>query len=333
MENLRRAHLKARRGKARYSEVQKVNRDPEKYLGTLQAMLIDKTYRTSPYRIMQVFEPKQRIIYKLPYFPDRIAHHAIMNVLQPIWDKTFIDDVYSAIPGRGLHAGLLRLRGFLSDIPGTRYCLKFDISKFYPSVDHEILIELIKHKIKCKDTLWLLEEIIRSPGGCKNIPIGNYLSQYFAQIYLNPLDRWLKEEQGCRYYIRYGDDGIILDNDRQRLKNLLIGIECYLRDELRLTINPKSKVIPIDSTGIDFLGYRTFRTYTLLRKRSADRLKKKIKYIEEHYQEMNPQYILSSIMSYLGWLQFCNGYNLKKKYIFDSEKIMDIINYAKKGHE
>jgi len=327
-ENLQLAHLKARRGKAHYTEVQKVNHEPEKYLGNLQTMLLEKTYQTSRYRVMKVFEPKERAIYKLPYYPDRIAHHAIMNVLQPIWDKTFIDDVYSAIPGRGLHAGLLKLRKFLKNPEGTRYCLKFDISKFYPSVDHEILLQLIEHKIKCKDTLWLLDEIIRSPGGTKNIPIGNYLSQYFAQIYLSPLDRWIKEDLGMSYYVRYGDDGVILHSDRQLLKSLLVEMTSFLKERLDLMINPNSKVFPVDSAGIDFLGYRTFRTHTLLRKRSAKRFKAKIQYIEKNYREMSPQSIISSVMSYLGWIRFCSGYNLERKYVVENHKIQSIINRA-----
>jgi hypothetical protein len=280
---------------------------------------------------MQVSEPKKRTIYKLPYFPDRIAHHAIMNVLQPIWDKTFIDDIYSAIPGRGLHAGLLRLRKFLRDVPGTQFCLKFDISKFYPSVDHEILLALIKHKIKCKDTLWLLEEVIRSPGGCKNIPIGNYLSQYFAQIYLNPLDRWIKEDNHMPYYIRYGDDGVILHSDRQFLRGLLKGIADFMKNRLDLTINPKSRVFPVDSTGIDFLGYRTFRNYSLLRTSAAKRFKRKIRFIEQNYASMEPQTVVSSIMSYLGWIEFCNGYNLKRKYVLENDAIQSILTQAKEA--
>jgi hypothetical protein len=278
---------------------------------------------------MQVSEPKKRTIYKLPYFPDRIAHHAIMNVLQPIWDKTFIDDVYSAIPGRGLHSGLLRLRRFLRDVPGTQFCLKFDISKFYPSVDHEILLKRIKHKIKCRDTLWLLEEIIRSPGGSKNIPIGNYLSQYFAQIYLNPLDRWIKEDNHMRYYVRYGDDGVILQGDRQFLKGLLEEIADFMKNRLDLTINPKSRVFPVDATGIDFLGYRTFRSYSLLRASAAKRFKRKICFIEQNYASIEPQTVVSSIMSYLGWIDFCNGYNLKRKYITENDAIQSILIQAK----
>lgn len=328
MENLIIAHQRSRRGKSHYTAVQNVNSDPEKYLTKIQDSLLDKTYRTSPYKIKQVFEPKKRVIYKLPYVPDRIVHHAVMNVLQPLWDKMFIDDVYSAIPGRGLHAGILRLRQFLKNKEDTQYCLKFDISQFYPSVDHDILIGLINHRIKCKDTLWLLEEIIRSPGGNKNIPIGNYLSQYFAQIYLDPLDRWLKEEKKARYYIRYGDDGVVLHSNRQFLKDLLVELSGYMKDELELTINPKSRVLPVDAAGIDFLGYRTYRTHTLLRKRSANHLKKKIKHIEMHHESMDPQSIVSSVMSYLGWIQFCNGHNLGRKYVTGNEKIIRIMNQS-----
>lgn len=328
MDNLRLAHIKARRGKAHYSEVRMINSDPDKFLEELQSILISKAYKTSPYRIKQIYEPKKRIVYKLPYYPDRITHHAIMNVLQPIWDRMFIDDVYSAIPGRGLHAGILRLRQFLRNKEDTQFCLKFDISAFYPSVDHDILLQIIKRRIKCEDTLWLLEEIIRSPGGTKNIPIGNYLSQYFAQVYLNPFDRWLKEVHGCKYYVRYGDDGVILNKDRKHLKDLLVEIEHYLRDELELTINPKSQVFPVDSTGIDFLGYRTFRTHTLLRKRSAKRFKAKIQHIEKNHMHIDPQNVVSSVMSYLGWIDFCNGYHLKKKYIIDNSRLQTALERA-----
>jgi len=317
-QNLVQAHLKARRGKGHYTDVKKINSDPDKYLKHLQEMLIDKTYRTSPYTTKVVHEPKERLIFKLPYYPDRIVHHAIMNVLQPIWDRTFISDVYSAIPGRGIHAGLTRLRSFLRDDANTKHCLKFDVSKFYPSVDHDILLSLVKKKIKCPDTLWLLEEIIRSPGGSKNIPIGNYLSQYFANVYLNGFDHWLKEQRGARYYIRYGDDGVILDPDRSYLVDLKSQIEGYLQDRLALKINPKSSITKVDTQGIDFLGYRTYRNYALLRKSSVKRLKRKVGAIVARPEDFGPQHIVSSIVSILGWLSYCNSYNLANKYIYSN---------------
>lgn len=317
-QNLVQAHLKARQGKSYYSDVMRLNADPDKYLGPLQSALVNKEYKTSNYTTKTVHEPKERLIFKLPYYPDRIVHHAIMNILQPIWDRMFISDVYSAIPGRGIHAGILRLREFLRDEKSTKYCLKFDISKFYPSVDHEILLSLVKKKIKCKNTLWLLEEIIRSPGGSKNIPIGNYLSQYFANIYLNGLDHWLKERCGAKYYIRYGDDGVILSSDRGYLVDLKSQIESYLQDRLALTINPKSRIIHVDSQGIDFLGYRTYRTYSLLRKSNVRRLKRRIDAMTAHPEMFGPRNIVGSIVSILGWLSYCNSYNLANKYIYSN---------------
>jgi retron-type reverse transcriptase len=317
-QNLVQAHIKARRGKSYYSDVMKLNADPDKYLKRLQSTLVNKEYKTSKYTTKVVHEPKERLIFKLPYYPDRIVHHAIMNILQPIWDKMFISEIYSAIPGRGIHTGILRLRDFLRDEKGTKYCLKFDISKFYPSVNHEILISLIKRKIKCADTLWLLEEIIRSPGGEKNIPIGNYLSQYFANIYLNGLDHWLKEQCDAKYYIRYGDDGVILSSDRSYLVDLKSQIESYLHDRLALEINPKSRIIHVDSQGIDFLGYRTYRTYSLLRKSNVRRLKRRVNAITAHPEMFGPQHIVSSIVSILGWLSYCNSYNLANKYIYSN---------------
>ena len=324
-QNLVQAHLKARRGKSYYSDVMRLNADPDKYLKPPQSALVNKEYKTSNYTTKTVHEPKERLIFKLPYYPDRIVHHAIMNILQPVWDRMFISDVYSAIPGRGIHAGILRLREFLRDVQGSEYCLKFDISKFYPSVDHEILLSLVKKKIKCKDTLWLLEEIIRSPGGSKNIPIGNYLSQYFANIYLNGLDHWLKEQCGAKYYIRYGDDGVILGSDRGYLVDLKSQIESYLQDGLALTINPKSRIIHVDSQGIDFLGYRTYRTYSLLRKSNVRRLKRRIDSMMAHPEMFGPQNIVSSIVSILGWLSYCNSYNLANKYIYSNEQLQKII--------
>jgi len=324
-ENLVQAHLKAKRGKGHYSDVRRLNANPEKYLKSLQKILVSKNYHTSEYTTKKVYEPKERTIYKLPYYPDRIVHHAIMNVLQPIWDSMFISDVYSAIPGRGLHAGIIRLRHFLQDKENTKYCLKFDISKFYPSVSHEILLSLIKRKIKCEDTLELLVEIVRSPGGSNNIPIGNYLSQYFANIYLNGLDHWLKEVCGAKYYIRYGDDGVVLSSNRDYLVRLKANIEFFLEEELELTINPKSRIIHVDSQGIDFLGYRTYRTYSLLRKSNVKRLKTRIQAIVPHPEMFGPQNIVSSIISILGWLSYCNSYNLANKYIYSNSELQKII--------
>jgi len=319
-ENLKEAHKNARKGKSYYQEVRMVDEDPDYYLSEIRQMLVSGTYKTSEYSLKEIYEPKQRTIYKLPYYPDRIVHHAIMQVIQPIWDSVFIYDLYSAIPGKGLHAGSYRVRKFLKDIPNTQYCLKFDISKFYPSMDHEVLIHLISKKIKCKETLNLLEEIIRSVPG---VPIGNYLSQYFSNIYLNEFDHWLKEKRGIKYYVRYCDDGVIFHSDKLFLKQLMGEIAEYLSG-LYLKLNPKTCIYSIDKCGVDFLGYHHYRTHIRLRKSSVRNLKTRIREIESGKIKSDIS-IISSVMSSLGWLKHCNSYNLAKKLIYDNLVITRIM--------
>ena len=327
-ENIALAHHNAKRGKSDYAEVQMVEKDKEYFLGKIYKMLKERTFTTAPYKNRTIFDSgKIRAISKLPYYPDRIVQHAIMNIIQPVWDKVFIYDCYAAIPGKGIHLGLKRLRGFLRDKENTQYCLKFDIRKYYPSVSHAILMSLIERKIKCKDTLCLLENVIRSPGGEKGIPIGNYLSQYFANIYLNWFDHWLKEEKNVSYYIRYCDDGVILDGSKERLNLLLAEITDYFHS-LKLDLNPKTQIFPVDKRGIDFLGYRSFRTYTLLRKYSVKRLKSRIRLIKKQSNNLAPQAILSSIMSYTGWIKHCNGYNLLTKLVLENEPVRQAMEQA-----
>lgn len=327
-ENIVQSHRQAKRGKADYDEVKMVNRDPDRYLTAIQCLLIDQTFRTAPYTTKQIFEPKKRLIYKLPYYPDRIVHHAVMNVIQPIWDGIFIHDLYSAIPGKGLHRGSYRLRHFLKDAEHTRYCLKFDVKQYYPSINHDILIALTRRKIKCPETLWLLEEVITSIGGETNVPIGNYLSQYFGNIYLNWFDHWIKETLQEKYYVRYCDDGVILGSSKEHLEWVKQEVQTYLEGNLDLALNKKTQIFSVDKVGIDFLGYRCFRNYTLLRKSSAQRFKKEIRYIEEHYTTMPAQKIVSSVMSYHGWLKHCDSYHLQRKYLFENRKILAIMDLA-----
>lgn len=329
-DNIKLAHKNAKKGKAHYVEVQQIEKNTDEYITEIHNLLISRTFKTAKYQIKTIFEPKKRTIYKLPYFPDRIVHHAIMNVIQPIWDEVFIYDLYSAIPGKGLHKGVKRLHQFMKDEENSMYCLKFDIKNFYPSIHQDILYKLVAQKIKCKNTLWLLEDVIRSPDGEMNLPIGNYLSQYFSNIYLNWFDHWLKEDKGMKYYIRYCDDGVLLHKSKDVLNRLLTEIEIYLRDELKLELNPKTQIFPVNRRGIDFLGYRSFRDYTLLRKSSAKRFKRKIQYIEQHHDEIEPEHIVSSIMSYNGWIKHANGHNLLQKYMINNPKILEIMETSAK---
>lgn len=169
LKNLQEADARAQRGKTGQYGVELHNRNREANLLVLQDQLITQTFRTSPYDIFTVYEPKERTVYRLPYYPDRIVHHAIMNVLEPIFVANFTRDTYSCLKARGIHGCLKRIRQDLRDVAGTRYCLKLDIQKFYPSIDHDTLKGLLRRKFKDPQLLWLLDEIIDSAPG---LPIG-----------------------------------------------------------------------------------------------------------------------------------------------------------------
>lgn len=328
MENIIAAHANAKRGKMHYQEVQDVEASLDAHLQQLQTLLTTKTFKTSEYFIFTKTDSgKARTIYRLPYFPDRIIHHCIMRILEPIWMKTLIADTYSSIKERGIHKGVKRIKKALSDIENTRYCLKLDIRKFYPSIDHEILKSIIRKKIKDPGTLSLLDEIIDSAEG---VPIGNYLSQYFGNLYLTYFDHWLKETKHCKYYFRYCDDMVILHADKQYLSQLRVEIENYLSSSLNLTLKSNWQIFPVDARGIDFLGYRFFHNYTLLRKSISKNFKQRIRYIKAHWPDLSASETINSVMSYYGWLSYANCNNLTKEYIDkDIYRIFD--NVCKEG--
>jgi RNA-directed DNA polymerase len=222
MENLRLADAKARKGKGHQYGVQAHDRNREGNLQLLQRLLMQKGYRTSSYTTFKIYEPKEREVFRLPFFPDRIAHHAVMNYLEPVFVSSFTADTYSCIKGKGIHGAVRAVKKALRDVPGTRYCPKLDIRKFYPSVNHDVLKALLRRKFKDGDLLWLLDGIIDSAPG---LPIGNYLSQYFANFYLSGFDHWVKQEKGVKHYFRYADDIVILSDSKAYLHQLLADIQ------------------------------------------------------------------------------------------------------------
>ena len=313
IENIKIAHKNAKKGKLHYSEVKMIDSNPEKYFIKIHNMLKNKTFQNSEYDVFaKRCGDKEREIFKLPYFPDRIIHHCIMNILEPIWVKTLIADTYSSLKNRGIHKGVKRIKEALKDRENTKYCLKMDIKKFYPSIDHTILKQIIRNKIKDNDLLWILDEIIDS---AKGVPIGNYLSQYFGNLYLSGLDHWSKEQNRCKYYFRYCDDVVILHSDKNYLSQLRKDISKYININLSLELKNNWQVFPIDKRGIDFLGYRFFHDYTLLRKSTAIRFKRRTNQIKKKHHSLSPINILSGIMSYWGWMKHANCYRLQRKYI------------------
>lgn len=302
LENLRFADLRARKSKRKQYGIRIHDRNGEANLSSLHARLLDQTYRTSPYTTFTIFEPKERLVYRLPYFPDRIAHHAIMRILEPMFVATFTADTFSCIKGRGIHRAANAVRTALRDVQGTYYCLKLDIKKFYPSVDHEILKQLLRRKIKDARLLWLLDEIIDSAPG---LPIGNYLSQYLANFYLTYFDHWMKEDKRIRYYFRYADDLVILAGDKKYLHDLLAEIGQYLTRNLRLTVKHNYQIFPVNARSVDFLGYRFYHSHILMRKS-----------IKQNFaRRMSRPDNLRSFASYWGWAAHCNSRRLVRKII------------------
>lgn len=309
IENLNIADSIARKGKLKQPSIMVHDKNRDRNIAGLHKELINKTYITSVYTTFTIYEPKERIIYRLPYYPDRILHHAIMNVLEPIFVNTFTADTYSCIKGRGIHAAAKSLKETLKEKESTRYCLKLDIKKFYPNIDHKILKQLLRKKIKDNNLLWLLDSIIDSAPG---LPIGNYLSQYLANYYLTYFDHWLKEELKVKYYYRYADDIIFLAPGKRYLHKLLAQVRDYLQDNLKLQIKDNYQLYPVEKRGIDFVGYIFYHTHTRLRKTIKKNFARAVA------SKKNRQ----SISSYIGWAMHCNSKHLIKKIL--NEKVQPV---------
>jgi len=307
-DNISLAFYNARKGKSYYPEVKRINKNPGKYINKLQDLLVNKKFENSEYDVFKrETGGKQRIIYRLPFYPDRIIHHCIVQVMMPIWMNLLIKDTFSTIPGRGIHDGVNRVKRALRDRNGTQYCLKMDIAKYYPSIDHGILKDILRKKIKDEDMMWLMGEIIDSAQG---IPIGNYISQWFGNIYLAYFDHFVKENLEVNYYFRYADDLVILGNNKQWLHGIREEIKKYLIVNLNLDLKGNHQIFPVNVRGVDFLGYRFYHTHTLVRKRIVKEFKRKIK---------NQKTTKQTQSAYWGWFKHADTYNLRKKYF--NEKI------------
>jgi retron-type reverse transcriptase len=317
MENIRVATHKAEKHKSAKRNVQNFRKNPEEKLEKLRESLLNKTFTTSHYNEKTVYEPKKRTIYVLPFYPDRIVQHALMNLLGPIWDKMFIHDSYACREGKGIHAGSTRTMEF---VRRNKYVLKCDISKFYPSIDQEILLEIIRRKIKCPDTLWLIENIVHSFPGGKNTPIGNYTSQWFGNLYLNEVDQYVKTVLKVRDYIRYCDDFCLFGNDKKKLGEYRAKIKDFIEQRLKLQFS-KCDIFPI-TRGVDFLGYRHFDNYVLLRKSTVKRVRRRLAALPGLYERnrISAEQYRSSVASTYGWLKFANTRNLRMKIELDELK-------------
>lgn len=304
--NLQVAYSNAKRGKKNYKQIQAFEGVAEEKLLELHHTLKNKEFRNGAYRIFRLMERgKQRTIYALPFYPDRILHHAVVQVLAPIWIKGFIRDTYASIPGRGIHDAVDRVKAAVRQCDGW-YALKADIRQFYPSVDHDVLKAVLRSKIKDPDMLALLDEVIDSAPG---IPIGNYLSQYFGNVVLSPMDHFIKEKLQIPHYFRYCDDFVLLHPDKKHLHWCRQAIAAFLR-AYRLELKGNWQVFPISVRGVDFAGYISWPTHTLVRRKNIQRFKQRLKVKRMRLSEA--QRLIHVTGSFKGWLRYADTKHLRQ---------------------
>lgn len=334
-DNLYRAYLNARLCKRYRYEVLNFSAHLEDNLVKLQKELIDRTYTLGKYREFYIYEPKKRLIMAQP-FKDRVVQWAIYQVLNPVFAQGYITDSYACIKERGTHKAVKRLHYWLRQVgkkPEKYYFLKLDISKYFYRIDHDVLMGILKRKIRDDDMIFLLDKIVnssetnfglppgKSPGEVKRsdgvsekgMPVGNLSSQMFANLYLNELDQYCKRTLGIHFYVRYMDDVIILHQDKDQLHEWKRIIDTFLKEKLQLDLNEKTCIRPI-TLGVEFCGYKIWNTHIKLRKSTALKMKRNLKKLQKEYAagEVTVEEAKQTISSYLGILKHCDSYSLKR---------------------
>ena len=337
--NLLLAYKNARKNKTKKDYVIEFENNLNNNLKSLRTELLLHSYQPKPLKTFILRDPKTRKISKSD-FRDRVIYHALINIIEPIFDKIFIYDSYANRKGKGNLFAIKRFDEFKRKVSMNGkiinnkfndnnfvkgYCLKANIRHYFHEVNHDTLINLIKRKIKDEKVIWLIKKIIKntSTGGIANIgmPLGNLTSQFFANIYLNELDYFVKYQLKVKYYIRYVDDFVILHFSKEQLEEWKDKINYFLNNNLRLQLHPeKSKIIPL-SRGIEFVGFRNFYYFKLLRRRNIKNMESKI---QQYKDDKIPKAKIFEI--YQGWkayAKWANTYNLR-------EKIIEKINLSKK---
>lgn len=319
LKNLLLAWREFRRGKRSKLDVQVFEHRLEDNIFKLHRELANKTYLNDPYDSFYITDPKLRHIHKASV-RDRVVHQAIFRILYPIYERNFIFDSYSCRIDKGTHRGVARLERWLWQVShnfqSLTYVLKCDVKKFFDSVDHKILLELITHKSPDLNTRCLIRQVVdsfeTSPG--KGLPLGNVTSQLFSNIYLNKLDQFVKHKLKVKHYLRYCDDFVILSNNCEYLGSLIPKLADFLDKKLKLKLHERKIIIRKYSEGVDFLGYVILPHYRVLRTKTKHRMMRKLHYRIEDFKQGNVSKLSldQSLQSYLGILRHCNGFKIKQ---------------------
>lgn len=282
-------------------------------IARIHAMLMRGEFRPSPSYTVTIYDPKERLLTILPEDPDKIVHRALLNVLRPIWDKVFIPDCYCGVKRRGQLPAAKRMRQFIKEARkgGPVYCFKFDLRKYYPSIDHGVMKAIIRRSIKDKRILKILDDIIDSEPG---IMLGSPLSPYLANLYITPLCHWLKEKKGVKFLIDYADDFVILSNDKEFLHRLDAEIEAYTTDILKVKVKGNKQIFPVGldrsdkhGRGIDFLGFVFYLNETRIRKGIKRNLCRKLAKLRKANRHIPEKDFLQAIASWWGWLKYSDS--------------------------
>ena len=327
LDNFRKAFKRASKGRGFNSDIRKIRgvirpgetweeyfkrRDKriDRFLMHIIYRLKTFQYTTGSYLPHHVWDPKPRIIYVLRMYPHRIVQHAVIQVIKGHLDKQFIHNNFACRDGKGQHRASAQLSEYVKKY---KYCYQGDAKKFYPSIHHRTLYLIMERKIKDKYILWLLNDIINSMPGEVNVPIGNYTSQWFGNMYMNQFDMFVKHNLKCVPYMRYMDDFFLFSNDKKQLQQWAWETEGFLAMRLKLQLS-KGRIIKC-SNGISAIGFRHFTTHKLLTKRSAKIITKRLHKLpcEWNSGRINLYTFTSQVTSAKGWVKEANCYNFKCK--------------------
>ncbi len=311
LKNLAIAYKNARKGKSKKEYVQEFERELFLNLTKLQKELKENYYVPLPLKNFIIRDPKTRKISK-SHFRDRIVHHALCNIIEPIFDKSFICDSCANRKIKGTSFAIKRFEKFqikvTNNLTSKGFCFKADIRHYFGEVNRAILLGILKNKIECTKTIKLIEKILNNFGEEKGMPLGNLTSQFFANVYLNELDQFVKHELKVKYYIRYVDDFILLHHSENQLIEWKKEIRIFLNKKLKLELHPdKSKIINL-SKGVDFVGFRNFYHYRLLRKRNIKSMKNKIN------KSRNKDKLVDSFQGWNAYAKGANSFYLRKSF-------------------
>lgn len=323
--NIQLAFKRARKHKTLKPYVLEFEADVESNLTLLRTELLFHSYQPKPLETFILRDPKTRKISK-SHFRDRVIHHALCNVIEPLFEKTFIYDSYANRIGKGALKALERFEFFARKTSHnhskTTFVFKADIRHYFETVDHTILLTILKKKIKDQRIIWLIKKILHNYSSKKGMPLGNLTSQFFANVYLNELDQFIKHQIKAKYYIRYVDDFVIIDRSKERLEEYEKKINHFVQHYLSLDLHPdKSKIILLQR-GVEFLGFKIFPHHRLLKKRNQRKCKRKIKDIYSLFekQEINFDSVYNFMEGWCAYAKHANTYNLRQQFLLEFEQ-------------